>query len=125
MIRYLGGGIGHKVWHLLPQPSPIPVNQRLGRRKRPLEDVDELGSGDGTNLPEGGSSDRQDVDRIQDLASDESDCEWEDDDEEEDDEEDNEEEDEEEGDEEDDNNDEDQGEDCEDQAFNLQGFAEL
>lgn len=23
-MRFLGGGIGHRVWHLLPQPDPLP-----------------------------------------------------------------------------------------------------
>ena len=28
-MRFLGGGIGHKIWHLLPQPPPASKKQGL------------------------------------------------------------------------------------------------
>ncbi len=27
-MRFVGGGIGHRIWHLLPQPEPLPHQRR-------------------------------------------------------------------------------------------------
>ena len=27
-MRYLGGGVGHRIWHLLPQPPAIPSRKK-------------------------------------------------------------------------------------------------
>lgn len=31
VMRFLGGGIGHRNWHLFPQPDPLPSQRRAQR----------------------------------------------------------------------------------------------